>query len=100
MKIMVATQVTWLAVASALAVLLSGCNTVSAPLSASATPVAQPHDTVEPYRPLHHNIPATFVGQESGPIVYLCATALRLYEGHLEEDHYLQYEPCPATPIQ
>jgi hypothetical protein len=50
--------------------------------------------------PLHHNIPATFKGHPEGPIVYLCATQLRRYEGRLEEDHYLQYEQCPTVPIR
>lgn len=53
--------------------------------------------------PLHHNIPATFAGHPEGPLVYLCATQPRVYTdatgAHLEEDHYLQYAPCPETPI-
>jgi len=55
--------------------------------------------------PLHHNIPATFVGHPEGPIVWLCATQPRRYVAPsgtvtFEEDHYLQYEACPVTPIQ
>lgn len=70
--------------------LTTGCSLSTAP---SAQVVAQ-----------HHNIPATFKGQESGPIIYLCATQPRIYvtaDGRrlTEEDHYLQYEPCPAVPI-
>jgi hypothetical protein len=61
-------------------------------------------DTVERWQPLHHNVPATFVGQEGGPIVYLCATQPRPYtrpDGTVgyEEDHYLQYATCPVEPI-
>src|SRR5215210_5011587 len=51
------------------------------------------------YVPKHHGIPATFVGEEAGPIVWLCATQLRDYGGTLEEDHYLQHMPCPRHPI-
>jgi len=49
--------------------------------------------------PLHHNIPATFAGHPEGPVIYLCETQPRTYEGHVERDHYLQYEPCPTVPI-
>jgi hypothetical protein len=52
------------------------------------------------YQPKHHNIPATFAGHPEGPIIYLCATQPRQYEGHMEEDHYLQYSPCPSEPIK
>jgi len=57
--------------------------------------LAQPSVQPQP-QPIHNNIPATFVGHESGPIVWLCATELR--DG--EEDHYLQYAECPATLIK
>lgn len=65
-----------------------------------STGCAIPTEASSSFRPQHHNIPATFVGNPSGPIVWLCATQPRNYEGHLEEDHYLQYSPCPEVPIK
>lgn len=56
--------------------------------------------------PAHHNIPATFAGHPEGPVVWLCATQPRTYctgSSNVcaeEEDHYLQYDTCPAIPIQ
>lgn len=55
--------------------------------------------------PAHHNIPATFAGHPEGPLMWLCATQPRQYvtptgSSQYEEDHYLQYTPCPAVPIQ
>lgn len=58
------------------------------------------------YRPEHDNITATFTGHPEGPLVWLCATQPRSYQTGphglvmYEEDHYLQYVPCPATPIK
>lgn len=72
----------------------------------------EPVCEVEPARlatgPQHHNIPAVFAGNETGPVIWLCATQPRLVcednnspsRCALEEDHYLQYAPCPDTPIQ
>lgn len=62
-------------------------------------------EAVLPSTPAHHNIIATFVGHEDGPLVWLCATQPRGYwhpDGTRtwEEDHYLQYSVCPTTPIQ
>lgn len=100
--------------------LLAGC---SSPVGASAVPCttdAECHalnpgvcTSAQPYcfAPQHHNIPATFVGHESGPVIWLCATQPRTYLRPVdarnpmelvrttEEDHYLQYAPCPAVPI-
>ena len=59
-----------------------------------ASPVA-----ASAYVPQHHNIPATFAGTPEGPVIWLCATQLRGYGGVAEEDHYLQYSPCPVVPI-
>lgn len=74
--------------------LLLGCGGPSAPSSVQA----------QGWTPLHHGIIATFVGHPEGPLVYLCATQPRSVtlpsdEVVLEEDHYLQYEPCPQVPI-
>lgn len=56
------------------------------------------------FTPQHHNIPATFAGHPEGPVIYLCAIQPRIYVvggvSEQEEDHYLQYEQCPATPIK
>lgn len=67
-----------------------GCNNPVAPARIEAQVTA----------PKHHNIPATFAGHPEGPIIYLCATQPRRYEGGMEEDHYLQYQECPTIPIQ
>lgn len=78
----------------------------SACTNSPSSPTAVPATTaVAAPAPLHHNIPATFAGHPEGPIVYLCATQLRSYttpDGRVsvEEDHYLQYEPCPSVPIE
>lgn len=68
-----------------LAVVVVGCAAPSAPTT---------------WTPKHHNVVATFEGQPEGPLVWLCATRPRLYDGHLEEDHYLSYRPCPVVPIE
>jgi hypothetical protein len=57
------------------------------------------------WRPKHHNIPATVLGHEEGPVYYLCATMPRIYalangQPTIEEDHYLQSSPCPAIPVK
>lgn len=71
--------------------------------TACACPTA-PVKAAEPWHPLHHGIPATFAGDPRGPVVWLCATYPRLViqadgTARTEEDHYLQYTPCPLHPI-
>lgn len=74
----------------------------ASPLPTLGAPVVE-HEATEPlqWRPLHHNIPSTFVGHPEGRTIWLCATQLRTYNPYdgPEEDHYLQYEPCPIVPI-
>lgn len=73
-------------------------------IGACASTIGPSHVNAASSTPLHHNIPATFVGHPEGPIVYLCATQPRQYiVGNVtqwEEDHYLQYESCPLIPIE
>lgn len=87
-----------------------GCGS---PVQASSVPLPSieahaytvPEGSPAPYVPAHHNIPATFAGMPNGATIWLCATQPRGYSGtdgayHLEEDHYLQYAPCPIVPIR
>lgn len=71
---------------------------------ACASPVAPSLTAETPAAPQHHNIPATFRDHPEGPTYYLCATRPRPYvvagQTRMEEDHYLQAEPCPAVPVE
>ena len=89
--------------------LAGACAQTALPTAPTATPAAQQVPVEQPivgWTPKHHNIPAAFADQPTGPIVYLCATQLRPYYTTntgvvvMEEDHYLQYTPCPVEPIK
>lgn len=76
---------------------LAGCSNPT-------SPTVTPSQSTTEVRPAHHNIPATFVGAETGPVYWLCATKPRRYVAAngtvtVEEDHYLQTSPCAATLV-
>ena len=77
----------------------------SAACSKGQAPTAPAEAAPARIAPMHDGIPATFAGHPEGPVVWLCATELRAYLGsdgrtHWDEDHYLQYDTCPAVPIK
>ena len=76
----------WLCLIALLA--LVGCSNPLQPLQASIA-----------YTPLHNNVTATL---PTGVVVWLCATLPRQYVlpngvSQWEEEHYIQYTPCPTT---
>lgn len=87
-------QYTGLGAVMLAATILTGCS----------GQITEPTVEAAAIKPLHHNIPAMIAGQETGPMLWLCETQPRGYvqpggQRTQERDHYLQYSPCPATPI-
>lgn len=69
--------------AFAAGVIVSACAIPTRPTEAAA------------WKPAHHNIPATFVGHETGPLIWLCATQPREYVT-VGGQHQLEEDPLPA----
>lgn len=74
----------------------------SGPVSPSVAAQGTVQASHAAYVPQCNAIAATFAYHADGPLVYVCATLPRTYGapggvGTAVEDHYLQYEPCPAT---